>query len=181
VSDDERDELGLTSASRLDLSTFETFGKIAQRTSRRGLLVKLGRLSLAALGVSMFQELLPIGRDQAKAQVPCSGWTLCGFCGHQCGCPNCSGDNSQCPNCACIGGQWSQCCCINPSGCYNVTYADCWRKGDSVNGPCSSAKQSDCIACQWCCPGGSRGPYVGACPGTDNFNICTRVRVGSAC
>lgn len=166
--------------SPLDTATFHAFDAMAQTSSRRGFLSRLGALGLKALGVGVAYQVLPIGRDAAKAaQVSCSSWFMCGFCGWQCGCSGCSGDLGECPLCACKGNSWSA-CCHTTSGSSKYRYLDCYSHGDGQNGPCSQSKINNCRDCRSCCndryPG--TGPYPGGCSGT---LMCTRVRFDSSC
>jgi hypothetical protein len=145
---------------------------LAQRSSRRGVLAKAGRLAFYALGIQVVSEILPYGRDlAAAATVDCSTWYMCGFCGSQCGCGNCSGDNSACPGCACIGRSWTACCYMRPRRTHIlVRYRDCFQ------GSCGEEKVTNCRNCHRCCgpsyPG--TGPYWGLCS-TDQKYMCTTV------
>lgn len=169
----------------VDVVGWRAFEAISQRASRRGFLAKTGRLAFAVLGVSVATELLPIGRAQA-AVIPCSDYSLCGFCGTQCGCSNCSGDIGSCPSCACIGGSWTACCVQGGGVRRRFRYKDCFRVGDTVNGPCSQNKFNNCRSCRRCCggqypppdpPGG--GPYYNQNPCSEI--MCTTVNLVEAC
>lgn len=161
----------------IDRLTRGAFIDASQRLSRRGVLAKIGRLSLGVLGVSVLGEVLPVSRDVAHAGTyPCNAVVMCGFCGVQCGCANCSGSQDQCPNCACLGQSWVQCCCISGGACNNVRYLDCFK------GSCTNTKFNSCQACTpvCCLPGyPDTGPYPTGCSG--QAYMCTRVRVTTVC
>lgn len=157
----------------LDAAAYRAADALSERTSRRGFLAKLGRVTFALLGVTVVSEVLPVGRNMAKADaVPCSTWYMCGFCGSQCGCGNCSGDITECPACACVGGSWTA-CCSGPGGIHHrYRYKDCYR------GSCSSAKYNNCFNCHSCC-NLPTGPYPGICAGQPL--MCTKVNFVTGC
>ncbi len=162
----------------LDSAVFNVSDALSQRCSRRGVLARVGRACMAALGVGIAYEVLPVGRHFANAdELVCTATKLCGFCGWQCGCAGCSGSLDTCPACACLGNSWSACC-----GGTTYRYLDCWQIGDTVNGPCSQPKVTACHNCKECCreqyPG--TGPYPGPCPLVNTY-MCTRVRATTAC
>lgn len=80
---------------------------VAQRTSRRGFLARMGKLMLGG----MVLPLLPIDRVMGSAQAQmtmgasgtgrtddpstCDYWRYCGFDGNLCGC--CGGSHTECP------------------------------------------------------------------------------------
>jgi methylamine dehydrogenase light chain len=80
---------------------------VAQRTSRRGFLARMGKLMLGG----MVLPLLPIDRVMGTAQAQmtmgpsgtgrtddpstCDYWRYCGFDGNLCGC--CGGSHTECP------------------------------------------------------------------------------------
>ncbi len=80
---------------------------VAQRTSRRGFLARMGKLMLGG----MVLPLLPIDRVLGSAQAQmtmgpsgtgrnddpstCDYWRYCGFDGNLCGC--CGGSHTECP------------------------------------------------------------------------------------
>ncbi len=162
-----------------DAAVQDAFDAVSQRLSRRGLLAKLGRLTLAMLGAQIVYEVLPLCREAAKAgEVSCSSWYMCGFCGYQCGCTGCSGELSKCPKCACVGGSWTACCCTT-SGCNRYKYQDCFSQGDETNGPCSQTKINNCNSCKYCCNETGVGLYWGSrCSGS---YMCTRVVFVESC
>jgi hypothetical protein len=152
---------------------------LSQRSSRRGFLARVGRLAFATVGVTIVSQILPQGRDTARAATfPCDACEMCGFCGSQCGCADCSGDSSACPNCACPGGWWEQCCnCVG--GHQKFRYRDCYSHGDQMNGPCSQTKIQNCQGCGLGCCNHAGGPYGGnGCSGT---LMCVRVINLGAC
>jgi hypothetical protein len=162
-----------------DTSAADTVGwrasrAVAERTSRRGFLAKAGKVAFVTLGVSVAQGVLPVHRAEA-ATLPCSDPALCGFCGNQCGCGNCSGDLHSCPGCACVGASWTACCC-GGGRCIRWRYKDCFRGG------CGPTKFNNCTSCRSCCgseyPGD--GPYRGNCDGQGAY-MCTTVNGVDAC
>lgn len=163
-------------ASAADAAGWRAVEAFSQRPSRRGFLVKVGRVAFATLGVSITQELLPVGRASA-AQFACSDWQVCGFCGFQCGCTGCSGQSDQCPNCACVGSFWHACCCTAGPGCVNFRYKDCFK------GSCSQNKYNNCLGCRNCCGSDYPGngiPYRGNCDGEGPY-MCTTVTSTGSC
>lgn len=168
---------------RAERSVSAAFDHLSQRSSRRGFLMKVGKVAFAALGVELVSNVLPYGRDLALAATnPCDSWYLCGFAGSQCGCSNCSDDNTACPGCACLGGFWTACCPDGHGGRILMRYRDCWSHGDSVNGPCGSTKISNCQNCKSCrndeYPG--TGPYIGQ-SGCSGFYMCTKIVFCDSC
>jgi hypothetical protein len=137
---------------------------LSQRLSRRGVLAKLGKVCLAALGVGFAQETLPAVRGVADATHPgaCNQPYLCNLDGRWCACDGCSGTLYACPNCASIGGSWNYCC----SG-YRVYYRDCFR------GSCGNQKYHNCRNCHECSNGPQRGIYGGSAADY----LCTMVDV----
>lgn len=168
-------------AHPLDAAAYDAIDRFSQRCSRRGLLARIGRVGLGALGASIAYEVLPVGRSVADASVvPCDSWYMCGFLGIQCACTGCSGDLNQCPNCACVGGSWTACCCTF-QGCTRYRYADCYSQGDTTNGPCVEPKLSNCGGCRECRSPNQppvNAPYPGNCGGVA---MCVRVRSDGAC
>ena len=152
---------------------------VSQLSSRRGFLARVGRVALGALGVAVVSEVLPIGRDAARASTySCGNPAMCGFCGAQCGCANCSGNSSLCPTCACTGGWWQVCCHISQVNDILYRYRDCYSHGDAANGPCGTTKINNCRSCANCCPNPNTNLYYGQCSGT---YMCTRVVSQGSC
>lgn len=129
---------------RYDAAVARGLDDLAQRLSRRGLLAKVGRVTLGVLGLTIATEAAPLIRSEADASSHCSGYELCGFCGWKCGCAACSGSLYQCPNCANIGGYWETCCISGGTQGQWIRYIDCCK------GQCSDTKFNDC-KCSWCC------------------------------
>lgn len=165
----------------IDALGYQLAEYVSERSSRRGFLAKVGRLTFSALGVVLVTQVLPYGRDIATADsYGCGTWWLCGLCGPQCGCGNCSGNVGDCPGCACSGGGWVA-CCQGPAGSEaQYRYRDCFSHGNQQQGPCSQAKINNCQDCQSCCrgqyPGG--GPYYSGCNGSF---MCTKVNFVQSC
>ena len=154
---------------------------LSQGSSRRGFLAKVGRVAFATLGITVVSEILPTGRDAARAAtLPCGSDAMCGFCGSQCGCSNCSGDSSTCPPCACTGGWWESCCDLGPEN-VQYRYRDCFSHGDPVNGPCGATKINHCLDCGgYCCNNPNAVEYFGQ-TGCSGQYMCTRVIALGAC
>jgi hypothetical protein len=159
--------------SDIDIAGWRAFESFSQRPSRRGFLATLGRVAFVALGVAVTEELLPVGRANA-AVFQCTDWQVCGICGSQCGCADCSGQSDECPSCACVGSFWHACCCSPGPGCVNFRYKDCFK------GACGSTKFNNCAGCRSCCnnqyPG--TGPYRGNCGGEGPYMCTTVVSTG---
>ncbi len=112
---------------RLDRQATWLTQRLAERTSRRGLLVRTGKWALAVAGVAAL-EALPIGPAQiAEANTSCSYYLNCGINGYPC--DGCGGGQSSCPGDATDNGasSWNACCCdpITGNQCYSVNYVDC--------------------------------------------------------
>lgn len=173
MTDSPNDSSDQTSGQSLDALTTKAFSDFSQKFSRRSVLGKIGRLSLGVLGISVFQEVLPVNRSTAlAATVGCNHKSTCGLTGYQCGCTDCSGDNTQCPNCACLGNSWV-CCCCDINDCDNQRYLDCYNTSS-----CPSGKLAACNSCASCSnyPGASL--YRGTCTGA---YMCTRIRETTSC
>lgn len=157
---------------RLEQTPFDagvgaTLDRMSQRVSRRSALAKLGKLVLATVGVSVVTEVLPVSHGVADADIACSDWRMCNFCGNQCDCCNGTAGIGTCPSCATIGTYWTGCCCAPDGFSKTVRYWDCMK------GSCSTTKYDQCKGCLSC----SRG-----CPqpvwGDGNY-MCTAVIVTS--
>jgi hypothetical protein len=143
-----------------------TIDMLSQRLSRRGVLTRLGKLCLAALGISIVPESLPAVRGVAEATHPgaCNQTYLCNLYGRWCACDGCSGSLYSCPNCATVGGSWNACC-----NHLRVYYRDCFR------GSCGAVKYNNCRNCHSC----SNGPWRGIYGGSASDYLCTKVDVTS--
>lgn len=159
----------------LDTVTTRLFGRFSQRYSRRSALGKIGKLSLAALGVSIVQEILPVDRRMAAAAtVGCNHKSTCGLTGSQCGCSDCSGSNTDCPSCACLGNSWV-CCCCDIHDCDHYRYLDCFNTGS-----CPPAKLDNCNTCPGCANNPNADIYRGN-PPCNGAYLCTRIRETTGC
>lgn len=109
-------------------------------SSRRSAIVRVGKMCLKALGISML-PLLPVDRivREADAQSnPCSSWFLCAIYGRLCGAANCScGTTNSCPSCATSGSFWQKCCQYG-SGYSTVQYIDCCSSSQTCVNSCST-------------------------------------------
>ena len=166
--DYDRDRLpGTGQDSPLDGTVEKALDRLSQRVSRRGVLGKLGKLALATLGVSIVSEVLPVSHGVAEADIACTDWRMCNFCGVQCDCCNGTSGIGTCPACATVGSFWTGCCCKPGALAYTVRYWDCMK------GSCSNEKYNQCQNCTSC----SRG-----CPqpvwGNGTY-MCTAVIVTS--
>ena len=147
----------------------------SERFSRKGFVVRLGKLLLRVVGVS-FVPFLPIDRIVPPAEacgVSCNTYWMCGIWGTLC-CTSCSdgtGGQGVCPNCSHLSslGFWQMCCPGAPPGtnCVNVTYRDC----------CTTSTCT-CMSCLTCHNRPTRPP---AWCGTGETYVCTIVTVGSSC
>jgi hypothetical protein len=161
--------------SWVDESIAGALGYFSQRVSRRGLLAKVGKLTLAALGVSIAWDVLPLDRrvEIAKAATcdiyHCCWWSYCGLYGRTCTC--CNGGNlpNYCAVCSTYYSYWSSCCCKSSEGTkYNIYYWDC----------CNSCCSSSCNGCLWCSRYGGKSKPAW-CNGTPY--CCTAIVKGSTC
>ena len=125
-------------------------------SSRRSLLVKIGRGVLKAVGISML-PLLPIGRIVTPAQAQgsvCTTWFLCGIYGRVCNCSSCGGTLLVCPSCASQdSGYWQACCEDGHGSTWPVNYYDCCTT--------DSTCVSNCAQCTFCTNGGEEPPWCG--------------------
>jgi hypothetical protein len=175
MSDSDRTRESLPAGTHpADVAGWRAFEAISQRSSRRGFLARVGRVTFAIFGVTVAEQLLPIGVSVADTE-PCGSVDLCGFCGRECGCGNCSGDVYSCPGCACVANSWSACCCAGGQ-CHLYRYHDCY----SGNNGCSQDKVDNCNNCTYCCgpqyP--NTGPYKDSCGGD---YMCSKVHFVGAC
>ena len=157
--------------SQFDLTTSRLLDNVAQRFSRRGVLARLGKLALGALGVSLLPNL-PLDRTfVAEAQTGgCTDWRLCGIYGYVCqSCCNGTGSMTSCPSCTTRGSFWSS-CCETLDGCSSktVSYYDCCGGTDTETANCRGSHCLNNPEAQpaWCTSGAYR---------------CTIAVVGSAC
>lgn len=162
---------------RFDTTMARLMEGFGQRVSRRGVLARVGKLILSALGLSIVPHL-PIDRSfTVEAQGDdCCLWQLCGINGYLCNtCCGNSGSLSNCPSCTGMvtgNNSWTK-CCIDPSVCGSgllVYYTDCCtpNQADSIN--CKGAH----------CPHNPAAPNAW-CGGTGMFYACTFVQVFGAC
>jgi hypothetical protein len=116
---------------------------VSQRsTSRRGLLVRLGRVILGLTGLSLI-PVLPADRRFGIVRAQVGGNELCGPCGNLCvwNCDCGGGGNGGCPSCLKKGaGGWSA-CCQPPDVCApaeRYIYKDCCSSAPNA-GSCKGA------------------------------------------
>ena len=163
----------VTGGTHVDEHTARLLARLAQRSSRRGVLAGLGKLALAAAGAAVVAEVLPFDRTVAEA-ASCGDVNLCGFCGRLCTCITGAGENYY-PGCATLGSYWVVCCLGDgPRGTGHWQYMwDCFDGGSSCCQPCSG-----CGSCLWCCNSGypGTGPY----PNRSDY-CCTAVVADGAC
>lgn len=162
-----------------DVVIAHILGGFAQRISRRGILARLGRTVLGAMGVSLITQL-PLDRTsivQADGSTTaCGDWRLCGMCGHFCtrassccgGAGN-GGDIFVCPACTSYHAWWAK-CCTDPSTCTSRTirYSDCCGGTDSEASGCTGG------TCFAHCPSGFW------CNGDATYR-CTVISIGLSC
>jgi len=163
--------------SKLDIATARLLEDIGQRVSRRGLLSRVAKLLLGAVGFSAIPHL-PLDRSFiAEAQgSSCCFPQACGMNGSLCNsCCGNSGSLTGCPNCAGMtvgNNSWSK-CCSDPAICGSglmVTYRDC-----------CTPNQSDAQACKGSFCGFDPSQPSAWCSGTGLFYSCTIIEVGGAC
>jgi hypothetical protein len=154
-----------TEGTALDRSVAQALGYFSQRTSRRGVLAKIGKGTLALLGATVAYEVLPVDRTTADA-ASCGDWQLCGIYGKICSCCNGNSGLNVCPACSSWFNHWNSCCCQNWWTCNWVLYWDCCNC-------CVSCGGSGCIWCTnnsvqpaWC----NGGTYC-----------CTAVVISNGC
>jgi hypothetical protein len=144
--------------SEFDTWAAKILAEISKKSSRRGVLSKIGRILLRIAGVVVL-PLLPVNRivSNLQAQGTCGEWLYCGMCGTQCGC--CGGGWTACPT-GCPGsGMWS-CCCYDGDKGYIINYIDCCEQGTacaSCNG--CPACANNCTGQEWC----GQGRYTYRC------------------
>jgi hypothetical protein len=135
----------------LDEKASQIARRLAERTSRRGLLAKTGRWALAIAGVTAL-ETLPIGPVQLAEAGPsdCWEWYNCGMSGFPCA--GCGGSTGSCPAGTTAatgqGAAWSACCADGYGGLYLVQYRDCCYH--NAAGQCCSGSSPN--GNPWCCP-----------------------------
>lgn len=139
----------------------------SRKLSRKGFVVRLGKVVLRAVGIS-FVSALPVNRiwQFAEGTNPpggCQTWSLCGIFGTSC-CSSCTGGGgiSSCPSCATRGTSFWNACCVQSccDDCYSINYYDCCS---SITCSCPSSPTGPCFYCQnnnqqpaWC----DSGKYV---------------------
>jgi hypothetical protein len=120
----------MSDKASLDERTGDFLTWMAQRTSRRGLLIRLGDAAMRIAGLSIVAVVLPV--DRAEAQFGCSGdWQLCNMHGNFC--KACCGHGARyypCPSCTYQGGYWEGCCGPNNCECAVIRYFDCCAPDD---------------------------------------------------
>lgn len=88
----------------------ERLSSWGQRSSRRGLLARLGRRAMQLCGIALL-PVLPLDRSFGQSSR-CDWWQLCGIDGNLCSttCCNESGGTWSCPDCTTRGSFWTKCC-----------------------------------------------------------------------
>lgn len=161
----------------IDERAADVLGRLAETTSRRGLLTRLGELALKLVGISV---VVALPEERAYAQFTCCDpWRHCNL--HARFCPTCCGSSQpfygpNCPSCSGIykGGAWSG-CCYNAANCttgYWIYYDCC------VSSANKSAASNACTTGNWC------GIDMPGCPsnwnaycGGDEY-VCTVMEYG---
>lgn len=139
--------------------------RLSRRTSRRGMLARIGRVTLGTAGivtVGISAAELPVRETGAMHQCSQSQW--CGLCGVPCsGC----GSGSTCPSGSYLGSYgWSRCCCAPDGFCSMWQYKDCCTT--SGGWYCHTSCNLNCPQPAWC-PSGAGfyyctvALYQGAC------------------
>lgn len=160
----------------IDARVEQVLKRGSQRTSRRDLLAKLGKLALVATGFGIADLAAPVRFASAQVDplspieeliAPCSAWWACNLYGTKCCsayCPEGATVHS-CPNCSRKGGCWSQ-CCPTPQGRYRirVDYCDCYENN------CTPAQRD---RCHGRCPTCTRGPLTDYYNGSSTYYMCT--------
>jgi methylamine dehydrogenase light chain len=161
--------------SRFDLATSRLLDNFAQRVSRRGILARMGKLALGALGISLLPNL-PVDRTfVAEAFTGClTDYRLCGIYGYLCQsgtscCGGGTGSLTGCPSCTTKGTSFWSMCCESDDGCTRkmISYWDCCGGTDAQAAGC---KGEECFRNTpqpaWCTSGTYR---------------CTVISIGASC
>jgi hypothetical protein len=145
--------------NNLDAAATRLLDYFSQRTSRRGIIARIGKLALGYMGLTLIPNL-PLDRSfVASAQsVSCSDRILCGLCGNLCNeCCGGGGPLYECPSCTTRGHYgWSKCCPIDACGNYAMyEYWDCCGTvsgyTDSEAAACKGPKcENNCPQDVWC-------------------------------
>lgn len=150
-----RHDLGDTASPERTIDSYaETVLRwTAQRSTRRSLLGRMGKIFLVLAGAGSAVDL--VLRDARVSAdgcggAPCSDWRYCGMSGIPCAsCPG--GTNGTCP-CGDPLGSWTYCC--QPPGIVNprlVTYRDCCGCSPSnCTGCCTNQKFNPKVPGDWC-------------------------------
>lgn len=147
--------------SRFDLATSRALDNFAQRISRRGILARMGKFALGALGISLLPNL-PLDRTFVAEAFGCdTDWRLCGIYGFLCA--DCCGGTASlttCPSCTTKGfSSWSS-CCESEDGCIRrmITYWDCCGGTDTQAASCrgEQCRRNPVAQPAWCSSGAYR-------------------------
>jgi hypothetical protein len=153
------------SQNHFDELSSRLLGVLSQRSSRRGVLARLGKVALSMLGVSLLPNL-PLDRlFDVEAQSGCSALELCGIYGAICNtgssdCCNGGVGSSGCPSCTSRGYfAWTKCCLSGECGTpgYYVEYWDCCGGTDADAYNCyGTFCRNNTTQPQWCSGGAYR-------------------------
>lgn len=136
-----------------------------------GVLARVGKLALGALGVALLPNL-PLDRTSVvEAQGGCYDWRLCGIYGNLCA--NCCGGTASiftCPSCTTRGySSWTSCCPTDGSACVGkmISYWDCCGGLDIEALSCKGQRcENNIVQPAWCSGGAYR---------------CTVIVIGADC
>jgi len=164
--------------SNLDTAAARALDGLGQRISRRGIVARVGRFILSAMGLSVVAHL-PIDRTfKVEAQgTTCCLWQLCGIWGWLCnGCCGGGGGLTGCPSCSDMvrgNNYWTKCCkdttTCPPSG-KKIRYWDCCTPSATDASTCKGVKCEHNSAgnTAWC-----PSPLVYACTHIEVMGSCS--------
>jgi methylamine dehydrogenase light chain len=151
--------------SRLDLVAANFLDHFAQRISRRGVVARIGKLTLGIMGMSLVPSL-PLDRTftveaTGGSGLDCGDWRLCGMCGSFCARrTSCcgggtGGDMFICPGCTQREQFWFKCCTdpCDPGNRRLINYHDCCGATNASVGCTGDPCEAGCDREVYCASG----------------------------